>query len=230
MAEPDPDPEQLMYTAAHDLKAPLRSIQGFTQILMARHKADLKPEAQALLQRVVDAGTRMEWIIESALAYSRVGRQALDVETVPLEDAVDTSVRGLAAKLKNRGGAVSVKKPLPSVKGDAGLVTRAVGELISNAVTYVAPDKKPEASVSAETRPDGRVRLWVQDNGLGIEERDRERIFKPYERLHGPQEYGGAGMGLAIARRCARRLDGEVGLEDGASGGGSRFWLELPAA
>lgn len=229
MAEPDPDPEQLMYTAAHDLKAPLRSIQGFTQILMSRHKEELKPEAQALLQRVADAGTRMEWIIESALAYSRVGRQTLEVGEVPLEDAVDASVRRLALQMKKRGGEVAVKKPLPSVKGDPALVTRAVSELISNAVTYVAADTKPRASVSAETR-EGKVRLWVEDNGIGIEERDRERIFKPYERLHGPQEYGGAGMGLAIARRCARRLGGEVGLDDATLGAGSRFWLDLPAA
>jgi signal transduction histidine kinase len=109
-----------------------------------------------------------------------------------------------------------------------GTLVRVVANLLSNAVKFVEPGKAPMVRVSTEPRG-GRVRLWVEDNGIGLKPEHRERIFRVFERLHGVEKYPGTGIGLAIVRKGMERMGGAAGVESGP-GNGSRFWVELDRA
>lgn len=123
---------------------------------------------------------------------------------------------------------VRLEGPFPRVRADAVLLTQILRNLLSNAVTFVAPGVRPRVILRAEAA-EGRMRLGVEDNGIGIPEEHRGRIFRIFERLHRPEGYPGTGIGLAIVRRGAERMDGRAGVESDV-GRGSRFWVELQAA
>jgi signal transduction histidine kinase len=120
-----------------------------------------------------------------------------------------------------------VAGPLPAVRASRPVLGQIVANLLTNAVKFVAPGTAPLVRIAAGER-DGRVRLTVEDNGIGIEKPYRERIFNVFERLHGQEHFSGTGIGLAIVRKGAERLGGAAGVE-GGDGGGSRFWVELQA-
>lgn len=121
-----------------------------------------------------------------------------------------------------------VERPLPAVIGHRPTLTQALTNLLSNAVKFVAPGVRPRARVWAEERG-GRVRLWVEDNGIGIAPEHRDRVFQIFERLHSVATYPGTGLGLAIVRKGLERMGGGAGVES-EPGRGSRFWIGLPTA
>jgi signal transduction histidine kinase len=119
-----------------------------------------------------------------------------------------------------------VEAPLPEVTGHAGTLETILANLVSNALKFVQDSVPPRVRIRAEEGAE-RVRLWVEDNGIGIEPQYQDRIFRVFERLHGTERYPGTGIGLAIVRKGAERMGGTVGLESQA-GQGSRFWVDLP--
>jgi len=119
-----------------------------------------------------------------------------------------------------------VQEPLPQVLGHHATLFHVLANLLTNALKFVAPDVQPQVRIWAEEHA-GRVRLWVEDNGIGIASEHRERIFRVFERLHGIETYPGTGIGLAIVRKGAERMGGRVGVESEV-GQGSRSWVELP--
>ncbi|MDB6026260.1 MAG: hypothetical protein JWM68_2483, partial [Verrucomicrobiales bacterium] len=123
---------------------------------------------------------------------------------------------------------VTVEDPLPPVIGHAATVENMVTNLISNAIKYVRPGTRPKVNIRAD-KIGGMVRLWVEDNGIGIASEYYEKIFGVFSRLHSPDKYSGTGIGLAIVRKGAERLNGGCGVES-TLGKGSRFWIELPLA
>ena len=120
---------------------------------------------------------------------------------------------------------ILVEKPLPEVLSHSTTLEQVMGNLITNAIRFVPPEVKPNINISAEER-DEVVRLWVEDNGIGIAPEHHERIFRIFERLHGVESYPGTGIGLAIVKKGAEKLGGKVRFES-APGKGSRFWIEL---
>jgi signal transduction histidine kinase len=216
-------------SVSHDLKAPLRAMRAWTQIVLEECSGKvLDEEGQTKLRRVLEAGDRMDGLIGSLLSYAKISRADITVERLDLTSVVRDALDPLKAELDHRHAELRVEEPLGCVMGHRSSLSQAINNLISNAIKFIRAGQNPMVLVRSELRH-GRRRLWVEDNGIGIGESDRERIFRPFERLHGQKEYAGHGIGLAIVQRAAERQGGSVGLES-EPGKGSRFWIELPAA
>ena len=220
--------EAFNYTVSHDLRAPLRAIRGYAEILLEDYGERLGEEGRDYCRRLSAAGGRMEKLVEDLLAYGRLGRQELSVRDIGLDGVVSEVLQQNAAMLREHGAAVTVESPLPPVKGHRPMLLQVVHNLISNAVKFVARGRAPAVNIRGE-RVGDRVRLYVEDRGIGVAPEHRDRIFRVFERLHGDEAYPGTGIGLAIVRRAVERQGGTVGMEP-RKDGGSCFWIELAAA
>jgi signal transduction histidine kinase len=218
--------DSFAYTVSHDLRAPLRAMQGFSQALLEDYAEPLGETGRDYAERVVAAGRRMDELIQDLLAYSRLGRSQMDIRSVSLDQIVDGALASLSAVIGDSNATVRVERPLPCVLGHPPVLQQAVVNLISNAVKFVPQGTVPEVRVRAEN-DGGTVRLCVEDNGIGIDSSHHQRIFNVFERLHGTESYPGTGIGLAIVRKGMERMGGRTGVES-TPGHGSRFWIELP--
>jgi signal transduction histidine kinase len=168
----------------------------------------------------------MDGLIQDLLSYSRLGRAELELEPVSLQSIAADVLEQIRLDLLERKASVSVEGPLFMVMGHRLTLTQILINLITNAVKFVAPGVHPRVCVTAEAIGPN-VRLWVEDNGIGIAPEHQERIFRVFERLNKAEAYPGTGIGLAIVRRAMERMRGRVGVESEV-GKGSRFWIELP--
>jgi PAS domain S-box-containing protein len=216
------------YSISHDLRAPLRAMQGFAEALLEDYGARLDATGHDYAQRIVAASRQMDALIQDLLAYSRLGRAEIRLDPVSLETVVDEACGALEMEVKERGGEINVERPLHRVRAHRAVLGQIVTNLLSNAVKFTPAATPPRVRVRSEAG-EGRVRLWVEDNGIGIEPQHRQRIFRAFERLHGTQQYPGTGIGLAIVQKGTARLGGRVGVESDP-GAGSRFWVELREA
>jgi signal transduction histidine kinase len=216
--------ESFAQTLAHDLRAPLRAVNTFTTIVLEDYGATLDDEAKDLLQKVLAAAVRMDALVQNVLAFSRVSRAPTELMPVDLEKLA----RELSAgpTFRSEAAELQIRRPLLPMRGHEPFVRLCLAQLLDNAVKFVAPGVRPRICLSSQ--PNGnQVRLWVQDNGIGIAGKEQGRVFEPFQRLS--SEYDGNGLGLAVVRRAAERMGGSVGVES-EPGKGSRFWLELPKA
>ncbi|HLY73549.1 MAG TPA: ATP-binding protein [Planctomycetota bacterium] len=220
--------EGFSYTVAHDLRAPLRAIHSFGQILREDCRGVLDERALDYLKRMMEASRRMDLLVTDLLAYSRLSRQDLSLYPMELGPLVDELLQELDAEARERRSRIRVERPLLPVFANGVALSMAIRNLLSNAIKYVANGVPPEIRIRSEAR-NGRIRIWVEDNGIGIEPEYHERIFRVFERLHPAEVYSGTGIGLAIVRRAMDRMAGTAGVES-APGAGSRFWIELPRA
>lgn len=218
--------EAFSYSLSHDLRAPLRAIQGFTELVLTDY-GDKIPEGVDYLRRVVSAAARMDRLIQDVLAFARVSRQEIAVAPLDPEKLVRDLIEE-RPELHPPRGHVTVESPLLRVVGHDASLTQCVANLLDNAVKFVKPGVLPEVRVYSERRGD-RVRINVQDNGIGIAPEGQRRLFAVFQRLATAQPYQGTGVGLAIVRKAAERMGGSVGVES-TVGSGSTFWVELPAA
>ncbi|RME65632.1 MAG: GAF domain-containing protein, partial [Caldilineae bacterium] len=218
--------ESFTYSVSHDLRAPLRAMQGFADALLEDYGALLDETGQEFAWRIVAAARRMDELINDLLQYSRLVRMDVHTTDVSMEDVVQVVLEELQASIAETHARVQVDRPLPQVRGHRRLLQQIIGNLVSNALKFTQPETPPQVRIWAETTKD-KVRLWVEDQGIGIEPAHRERIFRIFERLHGIESYPGTGVGLAIVKRAVERLGGRVGVES-TPGAGSRFWVELP--
>ncbi len=228
LSESNDELSAFVYMVTHDLRAPLRGMQGLAQALLEDYGMMLADVGQDYARRIIAAAERMEILIRDLLAYSQVSRAQLKVNATDLADVIDEALNQIEPELGGRHAHIVVEAPMYMVNAHASTLVQIVANLISNAVKFVAADIKARVRLWAEDR--GRyARLWVEDNGIGIADDDRERIFRAFERLHGIERYSGTGIGLAIVQRGIERMGGSVGVESRV-GHGSRFWLELPRA
>jgi len=214
------------YTISHDLRAPLRAMHGYSDALMEDYGDRLPDDGRGFVRSIASAAMRMNALIEDMLAYARLSRDELAVVTVSL-DAVVERARADAVGTEAAIDTVAVAPPLGTVRAHPAALQAAIANLLSNALKFTAPGRPPSVRIWSE-RHDGTVRLWVADEGIGIAPEHQERIFAPFERLHGAETYPGTGIGLAIVRRTAERMGGRAGVAS-EPGRGSRFWIELAA-
>jgi PAS domain S-box-containing protein len=219
--------EEFSYTVSHDLRAPVRAMRGYADIILQDHGWRLDAEARELLTRIVRSGTRMDRLILDLLTYSRISRRELKLEPVSLDKLVREVVQQYPDMRPERAD-IEVEGTLPDVIAHEPSLTQVVSNLLSNAVKFVRPDGRPRVRVSFDRR-DSQARLWIVDNGIGIKPEHQSRLFGMFERVHPEADYEGTGIGLAIVRKAVERMNGAVGVEsDGVSG--SKFWIELPFA
>lgn len=214
------------YTLAHDLRAPLRAMGGFGEMLLSDYAPRLDDAAQDYARRVSRAALRMDRLIQDLLAYTRLSRLTVRPERVDLEPAFDAAMDDEADALRESGAVVRLERPLGSFFGSAELITGVLRRLLSNAVRFGRPGLPLEIRVATENRGSFR-RLWVEDNGIGISEKYHNRLFRVFERLDPDPRTNGTGIGLAWVRRALERMGGSCGVES-EEGRGSRFWIDLP--
>jgi len=218
------DLEAFSYSIAHDLRGPLRAMQGLSGALIADHSSRLDDEARDYLQRIDAAAGRMDVLIVDILAYSRIARGELTLGPVDVERLIHEIIASNPV-LQSAGADLAVKGPLPRVRANEAALTQVLSNLLCNAVKFVAPGVRPRVGVRA-TEDGGKVQLWFEDNGIGIPKCSHEKLFKIFVRLNPPKLYEGTGIGLAIVRKAVERMGGSIGLES-EEGQGSRFWVRL---
>ncbi len=212
------------YSVSHDLRAPLRSLQGFATAILEDYGNRLDDLGREYAIRLVNSSQQLDKLIQDLLAYSRLSETQMRLYGVDLNNVVSEAIMPLNKEIKARQAQIIVEESLSEMLGNRTVLVQVVSNLISNALKFVAGGKTPVVRIRA-TEHDGLVRLWVVDNGIGISPEHQERIFQVFERLHGNETYPGTGIGLAIVRRGMERLGGSAGVES-TLGEGSRFWIE----
>src|SRR6185295_4336248 len=195
------------------------------QLLAEDYGAQFDEQGRGWLQQMIGGTQRMDALIRDLLAYARVSREQVPLEAIDLDDIVARLLDSMRTELEERKALVRVDSPLGRVLGHPMTLSQALANIVSNAAKFVPPGRRPEIRIRAERRGDRR-RVWVEDNGLGIEPEHRARIFKLFERLHPRETFPGTGIGLAIVWRSVERMNGQVGVES-TPGLGSRFYVEL---
>ncbi len=247
LQEANSELEAFAYSVSHDLRAPLRAMQGFAQALLEDCTHQLDACGRDYAQRIGSAASRMDTLINELLTYSRLSRTDLRLQPISLTTVVAEALAELEAEIQENNALVRVEESLPEVIGHRTTLVQVLTNLLANAIKFVTPGVQPQIRVWAEElfqageaggqgrQDEGNnfecrwVRLWVEDNGIGIAPEHQQRIFRVFERLHGVDVYPGTGIGLAIVRKGAERMGGHIGVESQV-GQGSRFWVQLPKA
>jgi PAS domain S-box-containing protein len=220
--------ESFSYSISHDLRAPLRSMQGFADALLEEQFDRLDEIGKEYAQRVVNSAKYMDLLLNDLLDYSRLSRAELERQPVDLKKETAELISQLESDIKRSHAQVELELACDSVSAHPATLRQALANLVGNAIKFVHTSRSPVVRIRSEARGP-LVRIWVEDNGIGIAREHCERIFRLFERLHTPQAYPGTGIGLALVRKGAERMGGAAGVES-APDQGSRFWIELPAA
>jgi len=246
--------EAFSYSVSHDMRAPLRAMQGYAQLVSEGYTSKpLDAVGNEFLQRISRAADRLDQLIQDVLSYTRVLRADSPMVTVDLDrltrDIIETQPKG------DHGAEIEIEGTLPPVLGNQALLTQCLSNLLTNAVKFVSPGTVPRVRIWAEeanltgTEQQNKneippvpspaapnvpsegglpaVKVFVEDNGIGIDAKDHARVFRMFERVHAAAEFEGTGIGLTIVRKAAGRMGAELGFES-EPGKGTRFWILLP--
>jgi PAS domain S-box-containing protein len=222
------DLQDFASSASHDLQEPLRKIQAFGERLNTRFGSVLDEDGRDYLARMIGASHRMQAMINALLDYSRVTTRAQPFVTVQLETIVQEAVADLEARITQTGGQVEAK-PLPEIEADPLQMRLLFQNLVGNALKFHPPDTLPKVSIWADPPVERMITIHIQDNGIGFDPKYLDRIFHPFQRLHGRGEFEGSGMGLAICRKIVERHDGEITAHS-TPGVGTTFLVTLPVS
>ncbi|AGB37428.1 PAS domain-containing sensor histidine kinase [Natronococcus occultus] len=217
--------EQFAYAASHDLQEPLRMVISYLRLLENRYADAFDEDGEEFLGYAVDGAERMREMIDALLAYSRIDTQGEPFEPVDLNAVLEDVVADLQVQIEEHGADVTIEE-LPRVEGDASQLRQLFQNLLDNAITY-SGDEAPRVHVGATRRGDERV-ISVEDEGIGIEPEDQDRIFTVFDRLHSHDTYEGTGIGLALCQRIVERHGGEIWVESEPDEG-STFSVTLPS-
>jgi PAS domain S-box-containing protein len=216
--------EAFSYSLAHDMRAPLRAIQGYLQIVLENLGTKIDAADIDFMQKAVSAAQRMDRMVLDMKTFTQIVHETVVIEPMDVGKLIWDIIQK-RPELQPPQAEITVASPLPEVMGNEASLIQCFINLLDNAVKFVAPGVKPQVHVYSEQR-DSVVRLWFVDNGIGIEADAQRGLFKLFQRGHS-SHYTGTGIGLAIVRKSADRMGGEVGVESEV-GKGSRFWLQLP--
>lgn len=219
--------ETFSYSISHDLRAPLRAMNGFVDIVLEEHGKELSQAATELLKRVSLSGKRLSTLIEEVLSSSRLQIRPADLRPVPLARLVPGIVEDYP-NIRAHRESITIKEPLLPVVGTEALLTQSISNLLGNAIKF-GTDSRPLSIVIWTERRGDKVRLTIRDNGIGITKDEQPRIFDLFSRGAATNGVEGTGIGLAVVRRAVLRMGGQVGVES-SPGDGSAFWMELLAA
>lgn len=223
--------QEFAYAASHDLKEPLRKISTFADLLQADHSDQLDEEGSFFLERMKQAALRMTVLINDLLSFSRVSTKKEPLRQVDLNNITEDVLSSLQLLIEETEAQIHVE-PLPSIDADPTQMHQLLQNLIANALKFRRAEIPPLIEVRGTIQQDEEAglavcRLEVADNGIGFNEKYLDRIFSPFQRLHGRSEYEGTGMGLAICRRIVERHNGTLTAQS-TPGEGSQFMVSLP--
>jgi len=204
--------ESFSYSVSHDLRAPLRHINGYLKMLMEDTAGQLSPEAERYVQAVIDASLRLGRLIDDLLAFSRMGRVGMQECNVELDDLVGEVMRDLEMTTRDRDIAWNIRS-LPAATGDRAMLKQVFANLLDNAVKYTRQREPAEIEVGSAGEENGQLILFVRDNGAGFDMRYADKLFKVFQRLHSAKEFEGTGIGLANVKRIVARHGGRVWAE-----------------
>ena len=218
--------ETFAYSVAHDLKAPLRGIDGYSRLLLEDHFASLNDEGRSFLKTIQGSTEEMSQLIDDLLEYSRLERRELKPDRVELGPLIKMMVEQKKREATDSGIDFVVSVNGGSVVADTNGLTQCLRNYLDNAVKFTKRIPHPRIEVGSEEAAQNHV-IWVRDNGVGFDMKDHERIFNIFQRLNPSEEYPGTGIGLAIVRKAMERMGGRAWAES-KYGHGATFYLEIP--
>jgi PAS domain S-box-containing protein len=219
--------EEFSYSVSHDLRSPVRAMQGYAAALLDEHAERLDESGREYLNRIVRNGARMDRLIQDVLTYSRLSRREIELRPLDLQKLLQELFLE-TAELNRQVHCITIETPLHNVVGHEPSMLQVLYNLVSNALKFIRPGEQPHVRIRTSNR-NGSIRISVCDNGIGIKPEYHHRLFGMFERIHPDRAYDGTGIGLAIVRKAVERMGGKVGVvSDGTTG--AEFWVELPAA
>lgn len=218
--------ETFTYSVSHDLKAPLRGIDGYSRLLLEDYAEKLDDEGRRFLNSVRQASVQMGQLIDDLLSYSQLERRKVSMVPVKPRTVLDSLPVGYSDEIRDRGVKFTVALPDAEVLADTQGLAQVLRNLIDNALKFTRGAAAPAIEVAGRVEG-GKTVLWVRDNGIGFDMKFTDRIFDIFQRLHRSEDYPGTGIGLAIVRKAMERMNGRVWAES-APGSGATFYLEIP--
>ncbi|ELR72503.1 Phytochrome, two-component sensor histidine kinase [Fulvivirga imtechensis AK7] len=219
--------ESFSYSVSHDLRAPLRSIDGYSRILIEDYYEKLDDEGQRVLNIIIKNALKMGRLIDDLLAFSRVGKQELSKVMLDMEALTQIVVHELEASQQNKELCIAIH-PMPKVEGDSAMMRQVLTNLISNAIKYSMKKENPVIEIGCQAQNEYYV-YYVKDNGAGFDMRYYDKLFGVFQRLHSESEFEGTGVGLALVHRVISKHGGEVWAE-GKVDEGATFYFSLPVS
>lgn len=223
--------EDFVCIASHDLKEPLRKISSFGELLTKRMGSKMEPNEKEYLSRMINASDRMEQLISHLLEFSEIGIKSLKPEEVNLKSLINEVNLYLETVIEKTQARIKVisnlKRFKPIIQADRNQMYQLFQNLISNSLKYHRPGVPPEINILIYPQDQNFLKVHIQDNGIGFEQSQAHKIFKPFERLHGKSEYEGTGMGLSICQKIVTRHGGKIDVTS-QPGKGTTFTINLP--
>jgi len=230
--------EDFAFVASHDLQEPLRKIRAFGNRLDSGYKDVMDERGQDFLARMLNAAERMSMLISDLLSFSRVSTRGKDFEQVNVGEVIDGVLGDLEIAIEEKGANVIVQD-IPTIRADKSQIDQLFLNLLSNALKFQTADKEPLIEITATPPSEADmkdilladeydwIKIQISDNGIGFEQSFAEKIFAPFQRLHGRSEYKGTGIGLAVCRRIVERHNGQISAKS-SPGEGATFTILLP--
>jgi signal transduction histidine kinase len=219
------DLKSFFHAMTHDLRAPLRAVRSFSDLLGQEDGARLSKRGGQDLERIRLAAKQMQELIDGLVAFARIEYSSQQLQPVALEQVVDQCLFQLEHEIMKCQAVVKKQGTLPIVRGNKTLLMVAISNLLSNALKFVSPGTSPCVAIQSHLQ-EGMCRLEIADNGIGIPLQAQSQLFSPFVQLHGVETYGGIGLGLATVRKSVEMLGGRIGVIS-QEGRGSIFWIDL---
>ncbi len=217
--------EAFSYSLSHDMRAPLRAIRNFSQIVLDEEGPKMGEDSRIYLGKVASSAERLDRLIADVLVFSRISQDKIELRPMEVQPLLEQIIAE-RPELQAPQAHIRIESPLPAVLGHEASLTQCFTNLLSNAVKFIAPGVTPQVRIWGQIQ-DRQVRLWFGDNGIGIAASDQPKLFGMFQRAHNDRQYEGTGIGLAIVHKAVERMHGTAGFES-EPGQGSKFWIQLP--